>query len=287
MLPKIDFKMSDSDDEMPPPLEDMTEKVEKISQRKQKYLDGLKEIEEKNSAPFQSSSLPKWETSISASEDLKSAPAKTASAEEKKKKNKGGFCGFSAGFLSKPPPKKKKSEKKEEVEDLTHIKAKKTDTKENLKIKEVQEVFKDKKEEWWTTDLLAKIANNETLIKAFTSPDYRQWIELLQKDPKEAVKRYGTNPEFVQIMTEFSKIMGTHLEEVAQKHEEKDPIMDIINNDSEVKEIFQDPRVQAFIQQLQSAGGADLHYVMQNDPYLAEKLKILIHKKVLNVSSTM
>lgn len=38
--------MSDSDDDLPPPLEDMTEKVEKISERKQKYLHGLQNFEE-------------------------------------------------------------------------------------------------------------------------------------------------------------------------------------------------------------------------------------------------
>ena len=279
--------MSDSEDDMPPPLEDMTEKVEMISQRKQKYLDGLNEIKEKNSAPFESSSLPKWETSITSSDDLKVAPVKDKAVDAKKKKEKSGFCGFSAGFLNNPPPKKKKSEKKEEIEDLSYIKAKKEETKENLKLKEVQDAMKDKKEEWWTPDLLSKIANNETLRKVFTSPEYRQWIELLQKDPKEAVKQYGTNPEFVKIMNEFSKIMGTHLEEVAQKKEEKDPILDIINNDVEVKEILQDPEVQAFIQQLQSAGGADLHYIMQNNQILGKKLGILIQKGVLNVSSAM
>lgn len=102
----------------------------------------------------------------------------------------------------------------------------------------MQEAIKDKKDEWCTPDLMQKIASNETLRKAFTSPDYRQWIELLQKDPKEAVKQYGSNPEFVKFMTEFSNLMGNHMEKVADiKAEEEDPIVGIIKNDNEVKEV--------------------------------------------------
>lgn len=47
--------MSDSDDDMPPPLEDMAEKVDKIGERKQKYLDGLKNLEEQKHSPSTSS----------------------------------------------------------------------------------------------------------------------------------------------------------------------------------------------------------------------------------------
>jgi hypothetical protein len=224
---------------------------------------------------------------IQASDELKEAPMNVEEKKEvKKKKEKGGFGGFVPGFLNSKPKKKKKVEKSE-IEDISHIKASKTDTKESLKFKEVQDAINGKKDEWWTPDLLTKVANNETLKKAFTSPEYRGWIELLQKDPKEAVKQYGSNPEFVKIMNEFSKLMGSHMEEVAKKQTEKDPISDIINNDEEVKGILQDPKVQAFLQHLQTSGGADLHYVMQNDQYLADKLKVLIHKGVLNVQSQM
>jgi hypothetical protein len=69
--------------------------------------------------------------------------------------------------------------------------------------------------------LLTQIINNETLRKAFTHPDYKQLLELLQKDPKEAVKQYGHNPEFVKIMTEFSKLMGAHMETIAEKQAQK------------------------------------------------------------------
>jgi len=88
-------------------------------------------------------------------------------------------------------------------------------------------------------------------------------------------------------MNEFSKLMGSHMDKVADQQMEKDPVTDIINTDEEVKAILQDPKVQAFLQHLQTSGGADLHYVMQNDQYLGKKLHTLIQKGVLNVQSQM
>ncbi|CAI2376648.1 unnamed protein product [Moneuplotes crassus] len=291
--------MSDSDDDLPPPLEDMTEKVEKMSIRKQNYLNVVKDKEESKSycsSDFsQPTVIPSSETVIQASDELKEAPTKKSSPpavkKTTKKKKNAGFGGFATGFLSNPPPKKKKKTKKEpEIEDISHIKASKEDSKESLKFKEVQDNIKNSSEEWCTPDLLSKIIGNPTLRKAFTDPNYKQCIEMLQKDPKEAVKQYGSNPEFVNIMTEFSKMMGTHMEKVAdeqkKKAEEADPALAVINNDEEVKQILQDPKVDAFLRHLQTSGGADLHYVMQNDHYLGEKLKTLIQKGVLNVQST-
>lgn len=278
--------MSDSDDDMPPPLEDMTDKVDKISQQKQKFKEGLEKAkEEAIKSPV---IIPSNETSIPSWDDIKPAPIpkQVEKAAPKAKKKNAGFGGFAAGFLN-APPKKKKTKADPKVEDITYVKAKpKEETKENLKFKEVQDALNDKKDEWWTPDLLSKILKNETLRKAFTSPEYKQCLQLLQTDPKEAVKQYGTNPEFVKIMTEFSSIMGSHWDNIA-KEKEKDPIADIINNDEEVKAALMDPKVQKFIQVLQTSGtGIDIHYIMQNDQYLAEKLKLLISKGVLNLSSS-
>mmetsp|Transcript_15353 Transcript_15353/g.13418 ORF Transcript_15353/g.13418 Transcript_15353/m.13418 type:complete len:94 (+) Transcript_15353:578-859(+) len=90
-------------------------------------------------------------------------------------------------------------------------------------------------------------------------------------------------------MTEFSKLMGTHMEKIAdekaKEKTEEDPIAQVIANDEEVKAILQDPKVEAFLKHLQTSGGADLQYVMQTDQYLGDKLKKLIQKGVLNVQS--
>jgi len=57
------------------------------------------------------------------------------------------------------------------------------------------------------------------------------------KNPIETMNKYGGNPEFRSLLEEFSKLMGSHFEELGEKkakEEEKiqnDPVMQIINND--------------------------------------------------------
>jgi hypothetical protein len=59
------------------------------------------------------------------------------------------------------------------------------------------------------------------------------------KNPKDAMAKFGGDPEFRELMTEFSKLMGSHFEDIAEKkqmeEEEKlknDPVIQIIENDS-------------------------------------------------------
>ena len=39
----------------------------------------------------------------------------------------------------------------------------------------------------------------------------------MQTNPKEAMQRYGNNPEFKELLLEFSQIMGGHFEKMGQK----------------------------------------------------------------------
>lgn len=66
-------------------------------------------------------------------------------------------------------------------------------------------------------------------------------------NPQEAMKKCGGNTEFRSLLEEFSKVMGTHFEDLADKkkkeEEEKmksDPVMHIIENEKQVKEILAD-----------------------------------------------
>ena len=108
------------------------------------------------------------------------------------------------------------------------------------------------------------------------------------------MKKYGGNPEFREIMEEFSKLMGTHFEDVADKkakeEEEKknsDPVMKIIETDEQVKAILADPAVQKILEHLRFKGGLDLYEVMRKNPELGKKLQFLISKGVLNAGGTM
>lgn len=70
------------------------------------------------------------------------------------------------------------------------------------------------------------------------------------KNPKETMAKYGHNPQFREILQEFTQSMAGHFEDMGQKEAEKkkeemkdDPIMKIIDSDPQVKEILADPKV--------------------------------------------
>ena len=47
-------------------------------------------------------------------------------------------------------------------------------------------------------------------------------IQEFGKDPKGAMAKYGQNPEFREIMMEFSKLMGGHFEGIADKKQQEE-----------------------------------------------------------------
>ena len=71
------------------------------------------------------------------------------------------------------------------------------------------------------------------------------------------MQKHGNNPEFREMLLEFSALCGNHFEGIAEKKKEEeekkmqdDPVMQTINSDPEVKAILEDPKVMAVIQQL-------------------------------------
>lgn len=42
------------------------------------------------------------------------------------------------------------------------------------------------------------------------------------QNPKEAMQKYGGNPEFKELMTDFSALMGSHFESMADKKAEEE-----------------------------------------------------------------
>lgn len=70
------------------------------------------------------------------------------------------------------------------------------------------------------------------------------------KNPKETMEKYGHNPQFREILQEFTQSMAGHFEDMGNKEQEKqkeemknDPVMKIIETDPQVKEILADPKV--------------------------------------------
>lgn len=146
---------SDSDDDMPPPLEDMSEQIKanktmkeeamgkvygksddhveevRLAPKKQSAASASTEGQKQGLAPKddnfdfdtkKSNQAPKTAEAVSTQKVVEQP--KQAPPQKKQKKND-GFGGFAAGFLNGPPPKKKKPavapvkkvEKKVEVED--------------------------------------------------------------------------------------------------------------------------------------------------------------------------
>lgn len=92
--------------------------------------------------------------------------------------------------------------------------------------------------------------------------------------------KYGNNPEFRELMVEFSALMGSHFESVADKKKKeeeekrkkeeeemkKDPVYNTIQTDPMVKQFLEDPEVKEILDHLRFKGGLDLHEVMRQKP---------------------
>ena len=110
------------------------------------------------------------------------------------------------------------------MEDHTHLKASK-EKNPSLRFQEVQDAMTSKLEankgDWLTPEFFAKLQSNPKLLKAFTNPVYMGALKEMGEDPKKAMEKYGGNPEFREIMMEFSAFMGNHFEGVPDKKKEE------------------------------------------------------------------
>ena len=202
--------------------------------------------------------------------------------------------GFKKGFLKKQSNSNTtstiNSTKKEDIVDLTHIKSKKIN-----EINEVQEkmnnvsiqndskfLIKDivnNKKDWLNQDLLMKLAKNPKLLQAFMHPSFTDVISLLQSNPEEAKKKYGSNPEFNEFFKEFSSLMADHFKNLGDKQTESF-INQNAKNDAEVEEILKDPKVIKLLEKMKVEGKIESQDLI-NDQSLMIKIDILIKKGVL------
>ena len=76
----------------------------------------------------------------------------------------------------------------------------------------------------------------------------------MQTKPQEAMRKYGNNPEFQELLLEFSKIMGSHFEIMAQKaatEEQQKNNAPALPKDPKAEEYLMDPKVRSVVQFLQ------------------------------------
>lgn len=155
---------------------------------------------------------------------------KTVQEKEQKQAAKSGFGGFKKGFFGEKPkkttaskPETSKTEKTEivEVKKSSGSAAAKNAPKPNKEqiVEEVQRAMEEdqnpllkqlRSNEWVTQDLMSMISTNSVLSQGLKNPRCVAAMELLQRDPKEAQKRYQGDPEVGQFLTEFCKIMSIH-----------------------------------------------------------------------------
>jgi len=107
----------------------------------------------------------------------------------------------------------------------------------NLRFDDVQNNLKTNLEkskgEWLTPNFLEKIMQSPRLMAAFQDPKTMKILteEMAQK-PEETMQKYGQNPQFKELLMEFSALCGNHFNDLAdkkKKEEEKkvqdDPVM--------------------------------------------------------------
>ena len=120
-----------------------------------------------------------------------------------------------------------------------------------------------------------KIAQKPNLMKAFMDPRFSTVIKELQTNPQECMKKYKNNEEFSNFIRDFSSIMGEHFTNLSQNNNNN-------INDPEVQKVINDPKINPILKRLQNEGKIDVDEI-NRDSYVAEKIKFLIDKKILNL----
>jgi len=79
-----------------------------------------------------------------------------------------------------------------------------------------------KQGEWVTDDLTSLMQSSPILLAGLQHPKCKAALELLRKDPKEAQKRFGNDPEVDRFFREFGRVMGSHFDALGAKEEQQE-----------------------------------------------------------------
>ena len=301
--------MSDENDDMPPELEDFSEELSKIREKKGN-LNENKEIKvnvidnKNNNNNNNNVSIP-----INVVDNKKNISSNESKSNNNNNKNnnnnnnkpKENFM-FKKGFFKRMHEAESKQQKQQQQqqkpnqtqkpEDLTYIKStpetsSKTSTL-NTFTSELKSSEKESsnpllsnivnnKNEWLTQELLMKIAQKPNLMKTFLDPRFSTVIKELQTNPQECMNKYKNNEEFSNFIKEFSSIMGEHFTNLSKNNNNINNI-----NDPEIQKIINDPKINPILKRLQLEGKIDINEI-NKDSYVSEKIKFLIDKKILNL----
>ena len=86
-----------------------------------------------------------------------------------------------------------------------------------------------------TPGFMEKIMQSPRLLAAFQDPATMKILTDMGSKPQETMQKYGQNPEFKELLLEFSALCGNHFNALAdekkaeeEKKMEDDPTMKII-----------------------------------------------------------
>lgn len=66
-------------------------------------------------------------------------------------------------------------------------------------------------------NFLDNISKNEKISKLFSNPEYMQAIDMFQKNPQQAMMKYGGNKELMECFQEFCQMMGMKFTELSKE----------------------------------------------------------------------
>lgn len=264
---------SSDDDDLPPPLEDMSDLVERV--RNNKISQGIlpsentsckiEEIDVPQDLPSKQPLITEISSPISSNsatgDAVKSSSVKTSSKKKVASKG-GGFGGMQKGFLFGGGPKKAKkpankmssekvvTKKKPDADDEDFILRPSVQKEDELKMPEVQAAMRDTS--WINDDLLDNIQHDRDLMEKLANPKYSEALERMKKDPKAATEYYKDDKDVQEFFKKFYKILGNHFSGLEQNETIKsapEPPAIISEDEAKMQKILADPEIRDILSQ--------------------------------------
>jgi len=244
--------MSDSDD-MPPPLDDMSEVIERV---KKSQLN-----KSKNSTVLK----PKL-FSNNAEGDRKAVNICVSTTKSSTKKK--DFGGFQKGFLLGGRTKKKlTSTKQSSVEEIPNIDyvVKPTESPQSrLVMDDVQQAMSKMKmgdKSWVNDDILKTVESDDKLVKQLADPKFTAAIEMMKTDPKRALEHFKDDQDVADFFKKFYGILGNHFSSLEDKQIPSGEIktQDVsgvdgvietekVKEDRNVREVLENPELRSLLE---------------------------------------
>ncbi|KAG5455630.1 MAG: hypothetical protein BJ554DRAFT_4889, partial [Olpidium bornovanus] len=214
--------------------------------------------------------------------------------------------GFKKGFLTAARPRvTPKGEVRsapagdKEIETVRPLQAR----DESLRFRDVQDAMRESgpagllNEAIMSEDFVSRVVNNPALTKAMKSPEFRAALEMFAKDPKRALAKFGSRPDIIGPLREYSGLLGNRLGELdrvpaelpdgLQPHEQELVKVRVLA-DPEAKSALRDPKFAAIFAEIlknpQTASSVDGAPVMPvKIPF--QKLRKLMEVGLLQLQS--